>query len=198
MKTAYSGFELKLVDGKHPQKSEIENYIYQRYSRAFQATLNEFMPQYLVLYQHEKLISACGFQHAQYRPLFLEQYLDEPIELLIKRHFGVATRSSIIEFGQLASFSNRFSLIHFSLMTSYLIEQGFEWCVCTVTAPLFALMERMGLKPLSIGSADPLRVDGYSNWGQYYSHQPQLVLGNLKVAQSQLTSLATNVNRKFG
>ncbi|WP_409226470.1 thermostable hemolysin, partial [Klebsiella pneumoniae] len=42
-------FKLEILDRIHPQRSEIENYIAQRYSLAFDAHLNSFMPTFMAL-----------------------------------------------------------------------------------------------------------------------------------------------------
>ncbi|MCE0494927.1 thermostable hemolysin [Vibrio salinus] len=186
MTNLFSDFQLLAIGEHHPLKSSIEQHVSQRYARAFKATLSEFMPGYLALYQKRKLISVCGIRSAGNSRLFLEQYLDSPIEQIIHEQKLEVPRSQIIEFGQLASFSFRFSKIHFYLMTKYLIESGFSWCVCTVTDPLFALMESMGLEPLQIGTANPEKVKNAERWGRYYQYTPRIVVGNLQQAADQL------------
>lgn len=192
MTYSYSDFQLKIIDEHHPLKALMEVYVSQRYHRAFKATLTEFMPCYLALYQKEKLISVCGVRCAEEGALFLEQYLAQPIESIVNPHYPYAKRSDIIEFGQLASFSTRFSAIHFYLMARYLSDAGYEWCVCTVTDPLFTLMENMGLQPISIGKAAPQMVSHPELWGQYYQYSPKIIFGSLKQAQQQLQTMSAD------
>ncbi len=189
MTNSYSDFQLIEINNEHPLKSSIERYVSQRYLRAFKAELNEFMPGYLALYQRNKLISVCGIRSAGESDLFLEQYLSISVDNMIQQYYPEVPRTEIIEFGQLASFSARFSQIHFYLMTKYLVESGFRWCVCTVTDPLFVLMESMGLQPIEIGKADPEKIQDPQRWGQYYQYSPKIVVGNLLQVKQQLENM---------
>lgn len=201
-------FKLEIIDRIHPQRSEIENYIAQRYSLAFDAHLNSFMPTFMALMEGEEIRSLCGFRVASDESLFLEQYLDEPADQLLNKVFHHSLsdqsanhpaenstqprieRSKLIEFGQLASFSKGFSTLHFLLMTQKLVESGYEWCIFTATDPLYAMMSRLGLETTVLAEADPSRIpDATYTWGNYYQHQPRIVAGNLKQGLAHLEAL---------
>ncbi|MBD0785949.1 thermostable hemolysin [Vibrio sp. Y2-5] len=194
-------FKLEIIDRFHPQRSDIEHYIAQRYSLAFDAHLNSFMPTFMALMEGEEIRSLCGFRVASDEPLFLEQYLDEPADKLLNHVFhqplsventanNRIERSNLIEFGQLASFSKGFSTLHFLLMTKKLVESGYEWCIFTATDPLYAMMSRLGLESTVLAEADPSRIpDATYTWGNYYQHQPRIVAGNLKHGLAHLEAL---------
>ncbi|WP_165313189.1 thermostable hemolysin [Vibrio ziniensis] len=184
-------FELAIIDRLHPQRSDIENYISQRYSLAFDAHLNTFMPTFMALMEGEDIRSLCGFRIASDEPLFLEQYLDVSADSILSRIYHCSIeRNNLIEFGQLASFSKGFSTLHFLLMTQKLVESGYEWCIFTATDPLYAMMSRLGLETTILAEADPLRIpDATYTWGNYYQHQPRIVAGNLKHGLAHLEAL---------
>lgn len=172
---------LQWVDAAHPQSNAVRQYVYRRYKRAFNAQLDEFMPVFLTLFETEKIVSVCGIRAANSDELFLEQYLDESAEVLVRKALGAhVERSQLIEFGQLASFSMGFSKAHFHLMAQMLIEKGYHYCIFTATQPLMALMKRMGLSLNIVHAADDSRVINSSRWGTYYQYQPQIVVGRLQ------------------
>lgn len=184
-------FKLEVVDRSHHKRNEIETYISQRYSLAFDAHLDAFMPTFMALMEGDELRSLCGFRVASEEPLFLEQYLDISADTLISEAYGCEIRrNDLVEFGQLASFSRGFSALHFLLMTQYLVESGYEWCIFTATDPLYAMMSRLGLDTIILAEADPQRIPNATDiWGTYYQHQPRIVAGNLKRGFEHLLEL---------
>ncbi|EKO3964157.1 delta-VPH [Vibrio fluvialis] len=183
--------DLAIIDRNHPKRGEVEHYIAQRYSLAFDARLNCFMPTFMALMDKDHIKSLCGYRVASEEALFLEQYLDHPADELLASAFSrPIDRAQLIEFGQLASFSKGFSSLHFLLMTQKLVEQGYEWCIFTATDPLYVMMCRLGLDPTILAEADPTRIpDAHSIWGNYYQYQPRIVAGNLKGALAHLQAL---------
>jgi hypothetical protein len=178
---------LEFIDHTHPMRCKAEAYVAHRYSEAFDAQLEQFMPLFLALVSKGEIKSLCGFRDAGQEPLFLEQYLDSPIEMYCETLLGHAIkRSELIEFGQLASFSKGFSPLHFYLIARHLVDSGYKWCVCTVTDPLYALFKRLGLSPMDIGMAEASRISTASQWGKYYQHQPRIVAGNLEQSLARL------------
>ena len=49
---------------------------------------------------------------------------------------------------------------------------GFEWAFFTATAPLKALLERIGLPLVPLAIADRARVANPESWGTYYQLAP--------------------------
>lgn len=172
--------QLQWVDAVHLRRKEVEAYVYLRYRKAFDANLQTFMPVFLTLFEEGQIISVCGIRNAAHGPLFLEQYLDLPVDALITQRLGVSVaRSQIIEFGQLASFSVGYSRRHFGLMAQQLVERGYIYCIFTATDPLTALMRRMGLPLEQVQAVDANRIPNADNWGDYYHHEPHIHIGRL-------------------
>ncbi|MDO6705064.1 thermostable hemolysin [Photobacterium sp. 1_MG-2023] len=170
------------IDRDHPFRKNTEQYIADRYTTAFQAQLNRFMPDFLALVDaHKQLLSVCGYQSAAVSPLFLEQYLDCPAEQLIAQALGhPVARSELIEFGQLASFSHHLSRLHFTKIAEHLVGQGYTWCIFTATGPLQAMMHRLGLTPVLLADATASRIHNAEQiWGTYYQRHPKIYAGHL-------------------
>jgi len=184
-------FELAIIEHTDSRRKEIERYIAQRYSLAFDARLDSFMPTFMALMEGDEIKSLCGFRVASEEDLFLEKYLDESADSILSRAYKrPVSRAQLIEFGQLASFSKGFSALHFLLMTKKLVEMGYEWCIFTATDPLYAMMCRLGLETIILAEADPSRIpDATTIWGNYYQHQPRIVAGNLRQGMEHLKNL---------
>ncbi|WNJ98055.1 thermostable hemolysin [Vibrio ruber] len=182
-----SSMTLEMIGEAHPMRHQVEQYITARYSSAFDAKIEQFMPQFLALLQGRGIQSICGYRAASEAHLFLEQYLDCAAEQAVSEAFAQhIDRTTLIEFGQLASFSKGISPFHFYLIAQRLVEMGYQWCICTVTDPLYALMKRLGLNPVVIAQADAQRVSNASQWGSYYQLRPRIVAGDLQQSLAHL------------
>ena len=193
-----ASLNLEIVDHHHALWPEVTQQITRRYQQAFDARLCSFMPAFMALMMDNEIKSLCGFRMAHNEPLFLEQYLDEQADVLLSHTFNThIQRTQLIEFGQLASFTNGISPLHFLLMTETLVELGFEWCIFTATDPLHALMRRLGLRPLVIAEADPSRIPQAGTiWGTYYQHQPRILAGNLQQGLTLLRAQRQGLTNK--
>jgi hypothetical protein len=176
-----SAMGLVVIDREHPMRDVVEKYVAERYASAFDAQIEVFMPVFLALLQGDQIRSVCGYRHAGRESLFLEQYCDRPVEEMIAEKFSQpVSRASLVEFGQLAAFSKGLSPYHFYLITKHFVALNYQWCICTVTDPLYALMKRLGLNPTFILEAHPDQVKDAHQWGSYYRYQPRIVAGNLR------------------
>jgi hypothetical protein len=190
---------LKVINKSHPLRQKVEQYVASRYLLAFDAHITEFMPTFLGVYSAQnELLSVCGYRIASHETLFLEQYLTMPAERIMSRQFSQPiARSSLIEFGQLASFSKGVSPWHFLLMAKHLIEQDFEWCIFTATDPLYVMMVHLGLNPSVLGDADQQNIEKtQTTWGTYYHTQPRVSAGNLKAGLAQLIKRYNEISNR--
>ncbi|HAN51479.1 MAG TPA: thermostable hemolysin, partial [Pseudomonas sp.] len=94
--------------GEDPRRVALEDFIRQRFAEHYGARVRHFMPCLLGLHgDNGEVQGAVGLRSAQRRPLFLERYLDEPIELAVARRSGrPVPREEIVEVGNLAAFGS--------------------------------------------------------------------------------------------
>ena len=160
-----------------------ERFISQRFSESFGSRVEAFMPRLFTLRNRDgDICGAFGLRSAS-RKLFLEQYLDTPIEKTVAARAGrTVERQAIVEVGH---FSGTFpgavrALI--CLLTERLHREGFTWVVFTGTAGLRNAFSRLGLSPLDIqaATADRLPVEDRAAWGSYYDHSPRVLVGNIQ------------------
>jgi len=169
-------------------RAAIEQFIGDVFIRRFGARVPGFMPE-LVASRDEggRIVAAAGIRSAR-EPLFLEQYLDAPIERCIERLTGERPRrAAIVEVGQLAAVRSGEGRRLILSLARQLGAWQVEWVVGTLTQELRHLLERMGVEPLVLQSADPARLGASaSDWGRYYEHAPKVLAGHLPSALARL------------
>ena len=121
--------------GEDPRRVALEDFIRQRFAEHYGARVRHFMPCLLGLHgDNGQVQGAVGLRSAQRRPLFLERYLDEPIELAVARRSGrPVPREEIVEVGNLAAFGSASARLLIVALTDLLVAQGFRWVVFTGT-----------------------------------------------------------------
>ncbi|MDH1670171.1 thermostable hemolysin [Stutzerimonas stutzeri] len=178
--------------GEDPRRVALEDFIRQRFAEHYGARVRHFMPCLLGLHgDNGEVQGAVGLRSAQRRPLFLERYLDEPIELAVARRSGrPVPREEIVEVGNLAAFGSASARLLIVALTDLLVAQGFRWVVFTGTPTLLNSFQRLALEPLALAPADPARMgEELADWGSYYASRPQLMAGEILPGHQRLLQL---------
>lgn len=163
-----------------PGRAEVEDFIRAVYARRFAARPAAFAPELLALRDPRdgELLAAAGFRPAGMGRLFLERYLEQPVESLLE-----VPREAIVEVGHLAARRAGEGRRLILQLAPLLAELGYRWVVCTLTEELRQLFLRLGLAPLALGRADPGRLgQEAADWGRYYEHAPVVLAGSLDAA----------------
>jgi len=178
-RTRTSSPRLEPIHPTHPLRTQCEQFIGTRFEQAHGARIAHFSPYLLgVRDALDRWRAAAGYTPADGRRLFLEQYLDAPVEHLLTR-YGVA-RDAIVEVGNLASTSAGMGRALIPLLARHLHRLGYEWVAFTATRELRNAFARMGLTPLELAPADPARLpDRGERWGRYYTNDPIVVAGRV-------------------
>lgn len=173
---------LEPVHRAHPARAAFEHFIAARFRRAYGARVSHFLPHLLgVRDRLARWQAAAGYAAAGAQTLFLEQYLDRPIEYAIASVLGrPVARSSIVEVGNLAAVSAGMARALIPQLARHLHRLGYSWVAFTATHALRNSFQRLGLRPLSLMPADPARLaDGGASWGTYYDHDPVVMAGKI-------------------
>lgn len=178
-----------------PARSAVERFIATVYARHYGAQLRSFMPTLVSLGGGDEPSAAAGYRAADAGALFLEHYLAQPVEQVIAAHTGQpVARASIVEVGQFASTvpgQGRRLMAH---LGRHLADAGFEWVVSTATAELRQLFERLRIRPLVLGRADPNRLGAAAlDWGSYYAHAPLVLAGEIRSNLARFASPAGSI-----
>lgn len=161
---------------------EAQRFINKRYAEEYQAAVQGFMPRLFALTDKDgQILGVVGVRDGS-SPLFLECYLNAPIETLIGQsiHHPV-TRQSIVEVGQFAGSSAGATREMICRLTAFLYHAGYRWVVFTGTRALRNGFRRLGLSPTDLGPAEQTRlpVNDPNHWGSYYLHQPRVQFGSI-------------------
>lgn len=173
----------------HPRRSAVEDFIRRVYARRYSATVTHFAPVLVALCDPDgTIVAAAGYRSGAGGPLFLEHYLDAPVQDALATHASRApARREVVEIGHLAADRAGAGRRLMFLLGPHLAQQRFRWVVCTLTRELRQMMVRLGITPLALGPADPARLGGdAAQWGSYYQHEPVVLAGELQPALRRL------------
>lgn len=174
-------FTIREAQGQ--QRIRTETFIHDCFDRAYGANVTSFMPRLFELVTRRgELTAAFGVRCAADEPLFLETYLDAPIDDVLEQKLGFRpARDKIVEIGNLAAIypgAVRWLIV---ALTVRLYQDGYEWVVFTGTSELKNGFHRLGLRPISLGSAsiEQLSADQRAAWGSYYDTLPTVMAGSI-------------------
>jgi hypothetical protein len=174
------------------QRETFEAFIQQRFRKAHGADIRHFMPELFGVHNSDgELCAVAGVRRAHLQQLFLERYLDEPIEPLI----SVAAdrpvdRNGIVEVGNLAASDTGSARLSIIAITYLLAMGGLEWVTFTGNIGLVNSFHRLGLKPVTLCAADPARLgDERQHWGSYYESKPWVHVGNIRAGFIHLRNI---------
>ncbi|MEH6347651.1 MAG: thermostable hemolysin [Bermanella sp.] len=166
-----------------PLRPQAEAFIKDVFLEHHQAQVSSFLPALFAVFDEAGVAnSALGVRNAAKEQLYLENYLDEPIETLIQPFAGKPVkRGQVVEIGNLASQNSLSCKALFVHITQHLQDQGVEWITCTGTSVLRIVFRRLGIKAVAIHEADQSRLgeEQYA-WGSYYDNDPQVMLINVQ------------------
>ena len=180
-----------------PDRSEVEAFLEAAYGHAFGGVIRNHFPYLVSLRDAQGAIQAAvGFRFADSGALYLEQYLDHPVEQALGIHFGVVGRSQIAEVGNLAAREPAASLRLFLALARRLHIWGATHVVATATLQLRRTFSRLGLEPAALTRADPARLaDGGADWGAYYQRQPEVLAGAIAPCLPRLAGAVAEAPR---
>lgn len=166
-------------DRNAADRCEIEQFIHDVFAKTYNADVQHFMPDLVSLRDEEgELVAAFGLRSASASPLFLEQYLDIPVEVLFSARFNRSiTRSQITEIGNLAVSNPRNAGVLIAHVIQHSLDIGIEWAVATAHHSLQNGLVKGGRDVYALQAADPSRLipAELASWGSYYTNAPQVV-----------------------
>ena len=167
-----------------PHRAEAEAFIANVFQRYYAAEVGSFAPNLMLLEQGQRITAVAGWRCAGTERLFLENYLDVPIEVAVSRLAGKPIdRRQIVEVGNLAADRRGGSIDVIMTLATHLDQLGFEWVTFTATDQLIGIFTRLGLPPLALAPADPTRLGNDARrWGSYYATNPVVVAGRIRLA----------------
>jgi len=184
---------IRFDDPRREERRRVERFIEGTYAEAFGGRITAHYPTLMSVQDDDGVIyAAVGFRLAAEEPLFLEQYLDQPVDQSLTGAIGVMVeRRHVVEIGSLASSGRGATIFLFSAMAHHLRQCGLRFAVATATDELRRIFSKAGLGALQLARADPRRLqDGGSAWGAYYETDPVVLAGSIEAACAPLDHFA--------
>ncbi len=185
----FTSVEPRVISIHHqfrPERKRVEAYIEATYAEVYDGKIRAHYPTLMSVQDaHGEIHAAVGFRLACDEPLFLERYLDEPIERALAAAMDAdVERTDVAEIGNLASGSAGASLFLFMALARHLDQVGCEYAVATATRQLRRTFGRVGFPTLRLTTADPARLgEEARDWGGYYERDPEVLAGAIAPAR---------------
>jgi hypothetical protein len=161
-------------------RAELERFMRDAFRRAYGAEIKRFKPCLMSLRGHDdKLIAACGLHSAMAGSLFLECYLDQPIEALLSSHTGYPLkRSDIVEIGDFSVAESGMARYLITAINDQLHFTSKQWAVFTAAPALRDEYIKLGMNPEILADADINRLppEDRTAWGNYFEQKQQVMV----------------------
>lgn len=166
------------------------SFIQRRYASAYGALPEISYANFGLQAASGKLKAALGYRRADQERLFLEAYLDVPIERALSSILKEPIyRERIVEIGNLAS-DTAPAMVRLWAQTANDLAGSADIAVAVLTADLRRMFRRLGLTIYEIASASGERLgDDVTQWGEYYHRQPVVCAGFIADGQARLSHL---------
>ncbi|MES9832576.1 MAG: thermostable hemolysin [Candidatus Thiodiazotropha sp. DIVDIV] len=186
----------RLVETLKPGMAErvtAERFVKECFKQHYGADIHHFMPLLMSLSdQQDNMMAVLGFCHADSDPLFLENYLNQPVEqVLASKIMMPVDRARLVEVGNLAVATAGGGRWLITALTAYLSNSGAEWALFTIGPALINAFNRLGLELIELGEAEAecLSEEEQLRWGRYYDQRPRVMAGNIAHGHKVLRSL---------
>ena len=172
-----------------PDRGLVEAFIEDIYARSYRSLIAQHYPTLMNVHdERAQVIAAIGLRRADEDSLFLESYLQQPVERAVEQATGMSIRrEEIVEIGNLASAGKGASVFLFVTLAAYLRQQNLTYAVVTATKSLRRSFALFGFDFIELAPADPsVLPDSGASWGSYYNNDPKVLVGAILPAFSRL------------
>jgi len=174
------------AEANAPERAELEAFVREGFSRKHDATVASFMPTLLSFRDSSgDLRGVIGLRGATPSALYLEQYLQQPVEAAIASATGQRVqRRQVVEVGNLAGRNCRAAMRMVATLPDYLLSRNYQWIVFTATSAVRGILQGFGAPLVELAQADASRVQsGPDRWGSYYQNDPRVLAGYLPASR---------------
>jgi hypothetical protein len=159
-----------------------------RFQHCFDCELTQFYPIILTSWLKGELQAVVGVRSAVDGPLFLEQYLDSPVEVLFEELS--LDRSQIVEIGGFAALDKMAAIPLMEKTANVLLEMGFAHAVCTANKPIRRCLSSINVPFEQLAVADSKLLQGSTeSWGSYYATTPFVLAGDIQTGADAIDAL---------
>ncbi|MFZ5530250.1 MAG: thermostable hemolysin [Pseudomonadota bacterium] len=171
-------------------RAELEQFVRESFRRVYGADVRHFMPELFSVRDYRgELLGVAGLRRAANEPLFLEVYLDQPVEAVLAARIGQpVARRDIVEIGNVAVANSGMARYLIAELVEYIHTTDIKWAVFTTIPALRNAANKMGLhlERLCKAAIGRLSPEARSEWGTYYDHAPEVMAVGRKWGQRLL------------
>ena len=181
------GLQLSFAGPVSSCRAEFEQFVMRAFEREHDAVVRTFMPLLVGCRDRERgLRSVVGLRPAAGQALYLERYLDRPVDEVIGVTSGQdVRRDRVVEIGNLAGRNCRASVRLVASLAGLLLSMRFDWVVFTATTTVRGILETLGAPLFELAPAgEACAAGGIDRWGRYYSSDPRVCAGYLPLART--------------
>jgi hypothetical protein len=181
----------QLLGADDPERFGLQHFIADSYFRTYGARVDHFADHLLGLRRaNGPWLAGVGYTLVAAEPLFIEQYLDAPVETEMARRLGTPVRrDQIVEVGNLAATEPGAARRVIICMTALLNQVERTWVVFTSTRSLLNSFTRLEIPTIVLARADATRLpDRGTRWGSYYDTDPHVMTANIPLGFVHLVS----------
>lgn len=175
------------------ERADAEGFVRAAFAAAYDAQVKHFLPTLMALRNDSgRLLAVLGLRETGAESLFLEQYLDRPVEQALSAAVACPVdRASLVEVGNFAVGAAGGGRWLITALTAYLYAAGRSWTVFTCGPELQNAFRRLGVELVDLGAADPGRLpaDERARWGSYYAQRPRVMAANVAQSHGVLSAL---------
>ena len=177
-----------LCDQGAGDRALVEGYIAAQFHDIYGARIRQFMPWLLSYGRGDVLQGALGIRPAGAEPLFLEQYLEAPVESALADLTGApVARGDIVEIGNLVATSRGGSRLLFLMLAELFAAADLTWAIFTATPEVQHLLQKLTDNQKVLCFADGSRLGAaLADWGSYYACRPAVVAINVQEERQKL------------
>ncbi len=162
-----------------PGRGEVECFVREAFAAAYGAQIEQFLPRLMSLHADSgRLLAALGLSTGSARAMYVEHYLDRPVEQALSAAAQApVARSALVEVGNFAVAAPGGGRWLITALTAYLHASGAHWAVFTCGPTLRNAFHRLGVPLLDLAPADPAHLSAAerARWGSYYAQRPRVM-----------------------
>ncbi|MCP3849789.1 MAG: thermostable hemolysin [Gammaproteobacteria bacterium] len=197
-KNIYLLHELELTQKAKMERHLTESFIHDIFHLYYRADIQHFLPFLLKINNNKtQIIAALGFRPAYDAALFLERYLQKPIEQVLSGTYKQPIdRKDVVEIGNFAIGERGAARTLIVALTGFLFAAQYKWCAFSISTPLINSFRKMGIELETLAPANNDFMSQYEkdSWGKYYEQKPLVMSCCVKQAYQVLVEYVDEKN----
>ncbi len=160
-----------------PQRAAAEAYVADCFANAYGARVSSFAPDLFAMHCADTISAVAGIRLAQHENLFLEQYLDSPVEHIVGAAYNETVgREHVFELCNLAAGRPGVCYLLYVVLAHVMHRSGYRYAIFAGTRQVARIVSKLQFTVADLAPADPARLgEAAADWGNYYRTSPRVM-----------------------